>query len=260
VTIDELRHRMAVAAAIAEEAAALAWQMRENGLAETTFKGAQDFLTEADGATESFIRAKLARHFPGDAIIGEEQGGSVVGDGPAWILDPIDGTSNFSRGSDRWCVSIGMALGGRAVLGAIARYAPAEVFIGAEGCGATLNGRPIQAAGTTDMTRAIIEIGWSLRRPLAGFHALAQRTMAAGAGLRSSGSGTLGLVECAVGRLDGYIESHINSWDACAAIAIAREAGCWTSGFDQGDWIANGNPVGVGAPGLHAELSALMSA
>lgn len=254
----DLKHRMAVAAAIAQEAAALAFQMRANGMAETTFKGAQDFLTEADGATESFIRAKLARHFPDDAIIGEEQGGAVVGDGPVWILDPIDGTSNFSRGSDRWCVSIGMAQGGRAVLGAIARYAPAEVFVGAEGCGATLNGAPIRPASTTDMRRAIIEVGWSTRRPLTDFHKLAEATMAAGAGLRVGGSGTLGLVETAVGRLDAYIESHINSWDACAAIAIAREAGCWINGFDSGDWIAEGNPIGIGAPALGATLAGLM--
>ena len=254
----DLKHRMTVAAAIAQEAAALAFQMRANGMAETTFKGAQDFLTEADGATETFIRAKLAKHFPDDAIIGEEQGGAVTGDGPVWILDPIDGTSNFSRGSDRWCVSIGMAQGGRAVLGAIARYAPAEVFVGAEGCGATLNGQPIRPATTTDMRRAIIEVGWSMRKPLATFHALAQGAMAQGAGLRVGGSGTLGLVETAVGRLDAYIEQHINSWDACAAVAIAREAVCWINGFDSGDWIASGNPIGIGAPALGAQLAALM--
>jgi len=258
--VTDLKHRMAVAAAIAQEAAALAFAMRANGMAETTLKGAQDFLTEADGATESFIRAKLARHFPGDAIIGEEQGGAVMGDGPVWILDPIDGTSNFSRGSDRWCVSIGMALGGRAVLGAIARYAPAEIFVGAEGCGATLNGVPIHPAATTDMRRAIIEVGWSNRKPLADFHRLAQAAMAEGAGLRVGGSGTLGLVETAVGRLDAYIEQHINSWDACAAVAIAREVGCWINGFDSGDWIAEGNPVGIGAPGLAAALESLMKA
>lgn len=255
---------MAVAAGIAREAAALAFQMRANGMAETTFKGAQDFLTEADGATETFIRAQLAHHFPDDAIIGEEQGGTVLGDGPVWILDPIDGTSNFSRGGDRWCVSIGMAQGGkggaRAVLGAVARHAPAEVFVGAVGCGATLNGVPIRPATTTDMRRAIIEVGWSLRRPLADFHRLAQATMAAGAGLRVGGSGTLGLVETAAGRLDGYIERHINSWDACAAVAIAREAGCWINGFDSGDWITDGNPVGIGAPGLGPALNALMKA
>ncbi|MBU8539980.1 inositol monophosphatase family protein [Falsiroseomonas tokyonensis] len=256
----DLKHRMAIAAGIAQEAAALAFRMRANGMAETTFKGAQDFLTEADGATETFIRGELAKHFPDDAIIGEEQGGAVVGDGPVWILDPIDGTSNFSRGSDRWCVSIGMVQGNRAVLGAIARYAPAEVFVGAEGCGATLNGVPIRPASTTDMRRAIIEVGWSMRKPLEVFHRLSQGAMAQGAGLRVGGSGTLGLVETAVGRLDAYIEQHINSWDACAAVAIAREAGCWINGFDSGDWIAEGNPVGIGAPGLAAALQALMEA
>lgn len=254
----DLRHRMAVAADIAREAAALAFAIRANGMAEATMKGAQDFLTEADGMTESFIRGELARHFPGDAIIGEEQGGVVVGDGPVWILDPIDGTSNFARGGDRWCVSIGMAHGGRAVLGAIVRHAPAEIFVGAAGCGATLNGVPIRPAATRDMRRAIIEVGWSTRMPLANFHQLAQATMAAGAGLRVGGSGTLGLVETAVGRLDGYIEAHINSWDACAAIAIAREAGCWINDFDCGDWIASGNPIGIGAPTLGAALGAAL--
>lgn len=258
MTRDELQQRLNLAGGIAQEAAALAFRMRAAGMAETTFKGAQDFLTEADGATETFIRAELAKHFPDDAIIGEEQGGAAPGDGPVWILDPIDGTSNFSRGSDRWCVSIGMALGGRAVLGAIARYAPAELFLGAEGCGATLNGQPIRAAGTTDMRRAIIEVGWSMRKPLAVFHQLSQQAMARGAGLRVGGSGTLGLVETAVGRLDGYIEQHINAWDACAALAIAREAGCWTNAFDSGDWLASGNPIGIGAPGLGDELQALL--
>ncbi len=84
--------------------------------------------------------------------------------------------------------------------------------------------------------------------------------MAAGAGLRSGGSGALGLVEAAAGRLDAYLELHINSWDAAAAIAIAREAGCWTNGFDSGDWLASGNPVGVGAPALGARLAALLEA
>ncbi|NKC33637.1 inositol monophosphatase family protein [Falsiroseomonas selenitidurans] len=259
MTEDELRHRLQVAAAIARDAASLAFRMRAGGMAETTFKGAQDFLTEADGATESFIRARLALDFPAEAIIGEEQGGAVAGEGPVWILDPIDGTSNFSRGGDRWCVSIGMAQGGRAVLGAIARHAPAELFTGATGCGAWLNGQPIRAAATADMRRAIIEAGWSLRRPVAAFHRLAEQVMGAGAGLRVGGSGTLGLVECAVGRLDGYLESHINAWDACAALAIAREAGCWTSDFDSGDWIAAGNPIGFGAPALGESLAAILA-
>jgi len=258
VTPADFAARRDIAASLAREAAALAWQMRANGLGEATLKGAQDFLTEADGATERFLRDRLAAHFPGEMILGEEMGGAVSGDGPIWILDPIDGTSNFARGGDRWCVSVGMALAGRAVLGAIARQAPGEVFAGARGLGATLNGAPIRAATTTDVKRATIELGWSPRIPLPAFHALMHKVMAAGSGIRVGGSGSLGLVECSVGRLDAYLELHINSWDACAALAIGREAGCWTSDFDSSDWLAAGNPVGIGAPALGAFLEGLL--
>jgi myo-inositol-1(or 4)-monophosphatase len=256
----ELARRLDAVAPVAQRAAELAARMRANGMAAATMKGAQDFLTEADGATEHFIREQLERLFPGEPILGEEGGGAIPADGPLWILDPIDGTANFARGADRWCVSIGLAFDGRAVLGAVARHAPAELILGASGCGATLNGTPIRAAGTPDFGRAIVEIGWSLRRPVADYVGLVGRVMGAGAGARSSGSGTLGLVETAIGRLDGYIELHINSWDACGALAIAREAGCWTNHFDSGDWLTAGNPICFAAPALGARLDALMRA
>ncbi len=256
----ELQRRLDAVAPLGREAAALAQRMRENGMAATRMKGAQDFLTEADGATEHFLRERLEKLFPGEPILGEEGGGAIPAGGPLWILDPIDGTSNFSRNSDRWCVSIGMALDGRAVLGAVARHAPPELILGAAGCGATLNGKPIRAAETPDFSRAIIEAGWSLRRPVADYIALLGRVMAQGAGTRCGGSGTLGLVETAVGRLDGYIELHINAWDACGALAIAREAGCWTNAFDSGDWLTAGNPICFAAPALGPRLGALMEA
>ena len=97
-----------------------------------------------------------------------------------------------------------------------------------------------------------------LRRPPADFIALVARVMAQGAGMRSSGSGTLGLVDTALGRLDAYIELHINSWDACGALAIAREAGCWTNDFDSGAWLTEGNPICFAAPALGPRLAALM--
>jgi myo-inositol-1(or 4)-monophosphatase len=256
----ELQRRLDAVAPLARDAAALAQRMRENGMAATKMKGAQDFLTEADGATETFLRERLERLFPGEPILGEEGGGAIPAGGPLWILDPIDGTSNFSRNSDRWCVSVGMAFDGRAVLGAVARHAPAELILGASGCGATLNGKPVRAADTPDFSRAIIETGWSLRRPVADYIALLGRVMAQGAGTRCGGSGTLGLVETAVGRLDGYIELHINAWDACGALAIAREAGCWTNAFDSGAWLTDGNPICFAAPALGPRLGALMEA
>jgi len=260
VNSSELQRRLDLAAGIAQEAAALAERMRGNGMAAAKMKGAQDFLTEADGATEHFIRGRLESLFPGEPILGEEGGGDAPRHGPLWILDPIDGTSNFARGGDRWCVSIGLAMDGQAVLGAVARQAPREVITGARGCGARLNGTPIRAADTTDFDRATIEVGWSLRRPPEAYVALVGRVMAAGAGVRSCGSGTLGLVETAIGRLDAYLELHINAWDAAAALAIAREAGCWTNAFDSGDWLAAGNPICFAAPALGPRLAALMTA
>jgi myo-inositol-1(or 4)-monophosphatase len=256
--IAELARRRDAATAIAAEAAVRAAAMRDAGGGVATLKGAQDFLTEADGATERFIRDRLARDFPDEAILGEEMGGGADGTGPLWVLDPIDGTANFARGADRWCVSIGMVLDGRAVLGAIARHAPAELFAAAAGCGATLNGAPIRAADTADITRSIVEIGWSLRRPAAAYTRMVARAMRLGIGTRCSGSGALGIVETACGRLDGYLELHINAWDTAAALAIAREAGCWTSDFDSGAWLADGNPIGVTAPTLAGPLAGLL--
>ncbi len=260
MTPAELARRLDAVLPVAREAAALAERMRANGMAAAKMKGAQDFLTEADGAAEHLIRERLATLFPGEPVLGEEGGGDIPTGGPLWILDPIDGTSNFARGGDRWCVSIGMALDGQAVLGAVARSAPQELIAGAKGCGATLNGRPIRAAATEDFARATVEIGWSLRRPPEAYVALVGRVMAMGAGARSSGSGTLGLVETAIGRLDAYLELHINAWDAAAALAIAREAGCWTNAFDSGDWLASGNPICFAAPALGPRLAALMEA
>lgn len=256
----ELARRLEAVAPLAAEAATLAQRMRESGMADAQLKGVQDFLTEADGATEQFLREQLERLFPGEPVLGEEGGGTIPLGGPLWILDPIDGTSNFARDGDRWCASIGMALDGRAVLGAVARHAPREIILGAAGCGATLNGKPIHAAATGDFSRATIEVGWSLRRRREDFVALVGRVMAEGAGVRCGGSGTLGLVETAVGRLDGYVELHINAWDACGALAIAREAGCWTNAFDSGDWLAAGNPICFAAPALGPRLAALMEA
>jgi myo-inositol-1(or 4)-monophosphatase len=137
-------------------------------------------------------------------------------DGPLWMLDPIDGTSNFARGGDRWCVSIGLVMDGRAVARRHRAPRAGRGLRGAKGCGATLNGAPIRAAPTTEIGRAIIECGWSLRGRSHASTACRKRVMAAGAGLRTGGSGTLGLVEAAAGRLDAYLELHINSWDAAA--------------------------------------------
>ncbi len=252
-----LDRRLATALAIAEAAGKLALSKQPPpGAPIASLKGAQDWLTEADGAVEAFIAHALAEAFPEDGFQGEETGRGKQGT-LAWVVDPIDGTSNFARGSRRFCVSIGLLEGRTPLLGAIVAPALGEVLAAQQGQGATLNGTPIHAAATTDLGRAQIECGWSARRPNSGFYALTQGVMNAGAMLRASGSGALGLTDVAAGRIDGYVELHINLWDVTAALAILTEAGAAVSDFTGGHGLTEGNAILAAAPGVAAQLSAI---
>ena len=189
-----------------------------------TLKGAQDWLTAADGAVERFLSDRLASLFPDDGFLGEEGGDARhAGGGLRWIVDPIDGTSNFARGRERWCVSVGLFEGDLPLLGVIDAPVLGECFAGRRGGGATLNGRPIAHSGCADVTRAMIEFGWSPRADKAAYLATAAGLLRAGAMPRAGGSGALGLMDVACGRVDAFIELHIQLWDVAAALAILGE-------------------------------------
>lgn len=251
-----LDQRFETAQAICAQAAALALSMRPPPGASTgTLKGAQDWLTEADGAVERFLSDAMAHAFPEDGFQGEEEGAARRGT-LCWVVDPIDGTSNFARGGTRWCVSLGLLEDRQPLLGVLAAPALGETYSACVGRGATLNGEPIQAAATADLRRAIVEAGWSPRRGNDGYLALCSRIMATGSMLRAGGSGALGLAEVAAGRLDGYAELHINLWDVAAALAVLAEAGAHVSAFMDGDGPAHGNPILAAAPGVAEALTA----
>jgi myo-inositol-1(or 4)-monophosphatase len=220
-----------------------------------TMKGAQDWLTVADGAVEDFLRQRLSVLFPTDAVIGEEGGGEASD--AVWIIDPIDGTSNFARGDRNWCISIGLLLKGVPEIGIIAAPALDEVYVGRRGRGATMNGQPISVSGGSDITRAYVELGWSTRIPAASYLATMERGYAAGASIKRSGSGSLGLCHVANGRTDGYGELHINAWDVAAGIVIASEAGAFINDFYSGTGISKGNPILCCTPGLAEDLRAI---
>jgi myo-inositol-1(or 4)-monophosphatase len=217
-----------------------------------TMKGAQDWLTVADGAVEDFLRQRLGVLFPSDAVIGEEGGGE--NSDAVWIIDPIDGTSNFARGDRNWCISIGFLNHGMPEIGIIAAPALDEVYLGRRGRGATMNGQPIQVSGASDITRAYVEMGWSTRIPAADYLAMIGRGLAAGASVKRSGSGALGLCHVANGRTEAYVELHINAWDVAAGVVIAGEAGAVLNDFFTGDAIAKGNPVLCCTPALAGEV------
>jgi myo-inositol-1(or 4)-monophosphatase len=250
---EEIARRFEAAAAIAREAGALAkrrFLARDAGTFE--LKGAQDYLTEADGEVEALVKRRIAERFPGDTVFGEE-GGGLFSDA-CWVVDPIDGTANFARGLPAFCVSIAFVREGRIETGAIMKPMAGELFVARRGGGAFLNGKPIRVSGVTALERATLELGWSLRRPIADYVALIGRAMGAGAAFNRCGSGALGLANVAAGRLDGYAELHINSWDCLAGILLIEEAGGWVSDFLANDGLRHGNAILACTPALRAAL------
>jgi len=253
--VSALGGRFEAAIALATEAGAMALRMRPSaGAATVTLKGTQDWLTEADGAVERFLSERLAAMFPADGFQGEEGGKARQGT-LRWVVDPIDGTANYARGRARFCVSLALLEDRTPLIGVLVAPAVGETFAARLGGGATLNGAAIRAAATTEMARALVEVGWSHRRPTAAFTAMLQRVIEAGAMPRLSGSGALGLADVAAGRVDAYIELHINLWDVAAALVLLREAGAHVSPFLDGDGPERGNPILACAPGIATELT-----
>jgi myo-inositol-1(or 4)-monophosphatase len=247
----ELRHYAALGLVSEAAVMALDYFNKSDSLG-VTMKGAQDWLTVADGKVEDFLRARLAVMFPGDAIIGEEGGGEASN--AVWIIDPIDGTANFAHGDRNWCISIGFLLNGVPEIGIVAAPALGEVYAGRRGKGATLNGQRIRVSGGADIARACIELGWSTRVPAERYIAVIGRIYGAGAAMKRSGSGALGLCHVANGSTDAYAELHINAWDVAAGMVIASEAGAMINDFFAGAGIAKGNPILCCTPALAGDL------
>jgi myo-inositol-1(or 4)-monophosphatase len=244
-----LDQRKTAAVRIAREAGTLAMSyFGDQSRLGVTLKSSQDWLTVADGAVEQMIREHLVALFPGDSILGEEGGGA--GGERLWIIDPIDGTSNFARGDRTWCISVGYVENGVPEIGVV--FAPAldEMWIAQRGRGATMNGVAVSVALTADIGRAIVEVGWSMRRPQADYLRLVERTMSAGAAVKRCASGALGMAHVANGRTDAYVELHINSWDVAAGYVIAKEAGALINDSFAGEAILQGNLIFCATPGI----------
>jgi myo-inositol-1(or 4)-monophosphatase len=253
VTTTDLDAREETLIAVAREAGEVARALFLKPV-DVKLKGKQDFITEADGAVERLIIERLRARFPEDAFLGEEGGADGKGDA-IWVIDPIDGTANFAHRMPHFCVSIAFMSGGELLLGAIAAPMYGELYRARLGRGAFLNDRVMRVADT-DIKRAIVELGWSARRPTRAYTSLVERVLSTGATFQRAGSGALGLAYVADGRTHGYCELHINSWDTLAGLLMVREAGGWTNDFLAGEGLKRGNAVLACAPGLKDALVA----
>ena len=219
-----------------------------------TMKGAQDWLTVADGKVEDFLRQRLARAVP--RRCGDRRGGRRRQRSDAvWIIDPIDGTANFARGDRNWCISIGFLLHGVPEIGIISAPALDELYVGRRGQGATLNGAADHGlAATTDIGRACVELGWSTRIPAADYVAMIGRGYAAGASVKRSARArsASAMSPMAAPTPMPSCTSTPGTWRP--GLVIAREAGAVINDFFAGEGIATGNPILCCTPALAEQL------
>jgi len=258
-----LQERYAFVQGLAREAGRLAYDYY-NRRAELAIesKGLQDIVSIADKRVEELIRSRLEEHFPEDGFLGEETGASAGGKpGQAiWVVDPIDGTACFLGGMPTWCVSIALVLDGETEIGVIHDPNVDELYAALRGAGTWLNGRRQPVPPATSLKDGLFGTGFSHRSPPQDIVPFIDALLREGGMFLRNGSGALMLAYVAIGRLVGYYEPHINSWDCLAALLLVREAGGWTCDFLADDGLTRGNVCAAAAPGVAEEVQALMAA
>jgi myo-inositol-1(or 4)-monophosphatase len=249
-----------------QTAHAAAWQAgkiireRNNQPRKIKMKGPRDIVTDTDADAQRAAIAVILDRFPDHRILAEEDPASNkpgadglwhIPGGVAWIIDPLDGTSNFASGLPLICVSIGVAVDGRPVAGAIYDPLREEMFEAALGLGATLNGRPLDPVKPVKLEDALINHDWA-RQPEARAHVLETITRLSPhcRTIRALGSAALGLAYVAAGRIQLHFNFGLMPWDTAAGAAIVREAGGDLRSPDGSAWDIS-NPSLIAA---HPEL------
>ena len=186
-------------------------------------KGNQDFVTVADTKVENAIRSAIESTYPNDGILGEEEGFKAGSDG-YWVVDPIDGTTNFMRGLADWGVSIAYVKDDVIQLGVV--YVPDEdnIFWAEKGKGAFMNDDAICVTKENNPAKALVMTGYSTRQPRADYIKFLDILLESGLEYRRCGSAAVAAVRVAQGAMDMYYEADINAWDMMAGILIVEEA------------------------------------
>jgi myo-inositol-1(or 4)-monophosphatase len=219
------------------------------------FKGEVDVVTEVDEQAEQAIVALIRRRFPTHGVLAEEGSPGGADTRFRWIVDPLDGTTNFAHGLPIFCTSIAFAQDGQVLVGAIYDPLRDEMFLAQRGTGATLNGRPLAVTPTDLLIRALLATGFPydrtyLPRALAFFSELCRTSRA----VRRLGSAALDCAYVASGRLDGYFEAIISPWDIAAGSLLVTEAGGAVSSLSGGPFDLYGGEILATNGQLHSTL------
>ena len=237
-------------------AAYLRTAVRPGNPAAWTAKDERDYVTQVDRTSEAHIAAVLRDATPAARIVGEELSPDLVTGGLVWIVDPLDGTTNFLHGVPTWAVSIAAAVDGVLQAGIVFDVPANERFEAALGGGAALNGSPIHVSGITAPEHALIGTGFPFRDVSRIDHYLAQfkRVASATSGIRRPGAAAIDLAWVAAGRFDGFWEQSLAPWDIAAGVLLVREAGGVVTDHAGSDNLLRHTSIVAGNPSIHQWL------
>ena len=219
-------------------------------------KAQNDYVTEVDREAEALIIEELLKAYPGHGIVAEESGVIEAGADFRWIIDPLDGTTNYLHGFPHYAVSIACEHLGKLTQGVIYDPIKQELFAASRGDGATLNNRRIRVGKLRTIEGALMATGFPFKNPekLEEFLKLFNAFFTSVSDIRRAGSAALDMAYVAAGRLDGYWESGLNSWDLAAGALIVREAGGLVTDYSgDGHFLENGQIV-VGNSRIIADM------
>ena len=246
---DALMHRLEFAKTLAREAGEKALgYFRSLGDLVVEKKGAQDLVSNADRDVETFIRAQLAEAFGEDGIVGEEHDNVASTSGYTWVIDPIDGTTNFLTSIPSWCVAIAVVKDDRTQIGVVYEPCHDELFWCARGTGAFMNDTAISVARTAGPHEGSTGVGMNGRTAASLIMYFMEALAAKGGIFYRNGSGALMLSYVAAGRLIGYAEPHMNAWDCLAGQLLIEEAGGRVETQSADAMLAHGGRVVAGSP------------
>lgn len=216
-----------------------------------------DVVTIADKESEAFIISQIHSLYPSHSILSEESGSESNESDFQWVIDPLDGTTNYSSGLPQFCVSIGLKHQGTTILGVV--YAPYldELYTSIKGEGAYLNGKPIHCRQISDIHKAVVSTGFPVDKDRNSDNNLdnVTRVLPLVRGLRRMGAAAIDICSVAAGFLDAYWELNLHEWDVCAGLLIANEAGAKDYFFRTDRNVS----VLVSAPGIYDTISPLLS-
>ncbi len=255
-----------VAVAAAREAGALL-RDRFGRPHDVRFKGTVDLVTEADQGAEALIAERVRAAFPDHRLLGEEgaRGSGEAGGGGAaspygWLVDPLDGTTNYAHGLPHFAVSIALEHAGALLVGVVYDPMRDELFVAERGGGATLNGERLQVSTTDQLVRSVLVTGFAYDLARRGEQATVWRAFLTQVqAIRQTGSAALNLCYVAAGRLDGYWERPLQPWDMAAGALIVAEAGGSVGDFRNDPFRPYGDEVLASNGRLHPALLAVLA-